>query len=109
MGVILAAGCGRPSLATHIEGAWALQTVNGRAVPEWVRDGVTVVFLADGTCQRGDEVGTFDVVDDATIRTRIGDRTEVVSVKISGDTLTMRPAGGAVTALKRVRFQASSP
>jgi hypothetical protein len=99
--VILSVGCGRPSLTDKVQGAWAVQTVNGQAAPSPLRGRVAVVFLDDGTFQRGGEVGTFTVIDDATIRTRIGDRVEVLAVAASGDTLTIRTAEGLVTVMER--------
>jgi hypothetical protein len=107
--LMLAAGCGQSSLTEQLHGAWAVQTVNGQPPSESLRDRVAVVFLSDGTCQRGDEVGTFEVLDDATIRTRFGDSVEVIPVEVSGDTLTMRTKGGFVTVLGRVRGQPLAP
>lgn len=101
LAVILAAGCGGPSLADKVVGAWSMQTVNGQPVPERHRDRVAVVFSRDGSCQRGDDVGTFEVIDEATIRTRLGDRVEVVGVEVSGDTMTMRTTEGVVTVMAR--------
>lgn len=99
--VVLAAGCARPSLTDKLQGAWAVQTVNGQPAASPWRGRVAVVFLNDGTFQRGGDVGTFEVIDDATIRTRIGDRVEVLAVDASGDTLTIRTAEGVVTVMER--------
>lgn len=99
--VILAAGCGRPSLTDKVQGAWAVQAVNGQAAPESLRGRVAVVFLNDGTFQRGGDVGTFTAIDDATIQTRIGDRLEVIAVDVAGDTLTIRTPEGLVTVMTR--------
>ena len=101
LAVILAAGCGRPQLANKVVGAWAVQTVNKQPAPESLRGRVAVVFLNDGTFQRGGEVGTFEVIDDATIRTRIGNRVEVLAVDATGGTLTIRTAEGLVTIMER--------
>jgi hypothetical protein len=60
------------------------------------------VAAPDGQCQRGGDVGTFEVIDDATMRTRLGDRVEDVAVDVVGDTVTMRTAAGVVTVLARV-------
>jgi hypothetical protein len=101
--VILAAGCERPSLTDKLQGAWAVQTVNGQPAASPWRGRVAVVFLNDGTFQRGGDVGTFDVIDGGTILTRIGDRVEVLTVDASGDTLTIRTAEGVVTVMAKVK------
>jgi hypothetical protein len=93
--------CGRPSLTDKVQGAWAVQTVNGQPASESLRGRVAVAFRADDTCQRGGDVGTFRVIGDAVIRTRIGDRKEVIAVEVSGGTLTMQTAEGVVTVLGR--------
>lgn len=103
--LLLAAGCEHPSRTGQLHGARAVQTVNGQPAPESLRDRVALVFLKDGTCQRGGEAGTFEVLDDATIRTRFGDRVEVMTVEVSGDTLTMRTAEGVVTGQGRTEAE----
>lgn len=102
--LILAAGCGRPplALADKLQGAWVVQKINGEPVPEALRDRVAVIFFPDGQCQRGGDVGTFEVIDDVTIRTRLVDRVEDVNVDVVDDTVTMRTAEGIVTVLARV-------
>ena len=102
--LILNVGCSRPSLTLtdKVQGAWAVQTIDGEPVPEVFREEATVIFFPDGRCQRGGDVGTFEVINDATIRTRLGDRVEDIAVDIAGDKLTMRMADGVVTVLARV-------
>jgi len=103
LGFILSVGCGRPSatLADKLQGAWVVQTINGEPVPEGFREQATVIFSTDGRCQRGEDVGTFEVIDDATIRTRLRDRVEDLNVDVVGDAVTMRMADGVVTVLTR--------
>lgn len=100
--LILAVGCSRPSLtlADKVQGAWAVQTIDGEPVPEAFREEATVIFFPDGRCQRGEDVGAFEAINEATIRTRLGDRVEDIAVDIAGDKLTMRMAG-VVTVLAR--------
>lgn len=101
--LILAVGCGRPSptLTDKVQGAWAVQAINGEPVPEAFRERATVIFFPNGRCQRGEDVGAFEAINDATIRTRLGDRVEDVNVDVVGDAVTMRMADGVVTVLAR--------
>jgi hypothetical protein len=95
---LLIVGCGKTSLHDRISGKWTPQSVNGRALPDASRSQMRFEFLRDGTCRRGDEGGSFKVVDASTIQTTFGNHSEVVAIEIKGDILIMRMDAGVMQA-----------
>jgi hypothetical protein len=87
----------KPFVTRPLPDGARIVTRKGKPVAEWL-DAAGKKRQAPVTAG---EVGTFEVLDDATIRTRFGDRVEVMAVEVSGDTLTMRTAEGLVTVLGR--------
>jgi hypothetical protein len=98
MTTLLAIGCGKTSLTDRIIGKWTPQSVNGQSLPDGLRSQMQIEFLRDGTCRRGDESGSFKVVDVSTIQTQFGNQSEVVTVDIKGDILIMRMDAGVMQA-----------
>lgn len=95
---LLVVGCDRASLGDLIVGTWEPLSINGQVITGEFRAQMQIAFHRDGSCRRGNEIGTFKVVDASTIQTIFDNYSEAVTVEIKEDILIMRMDAGEMHA-----------